>query len=597
MAEVIKMPRLSDTMTEGVIAAWHKKVGDPVKKGELLAEVETDKATMDLESYKDGTLLYTGTEKGGKIQVDELLAIIGAPGEDISALVKGGAAAPAPAANKAAAAPVAAPTTSGAPASATSGTSTASGGPAPSPAPAAGGLDLSKMEEVILMPRLSDTMTEGVIADWHKKVGDLVKKGDVLADIETDKATMELESYKEGKLLYIGAQKGDKIAINSLLAVIGDEKKVDLEKIKASASQGVANQGVASQGVALGGSTTTTGGITGASAANAGAAAQASGATAATAVEPAHSGLSVSADGRIKASPLAKKLAAEKGIDISQVPGSGDNGRIVKKDVDSFVPGEKATSAAASTTQPATGGKPAASPITLPASIGQVSYDEVPVSQMRKVIAKRLAESKFTAPHFYVTMSIDMDKAVESRARMNEVSPVKISFNDIVLKAVAISLKQHPAINSSWLGDKIRINHHVNIGVAVAIEDGLLVPVVRFADLKSLSQIGAEVKDLAQRAKAKKLQPADWEGSTFTISNMGMFGVDEFTAIINPPDACILAVSAIQQVPVVKNGAIVPGNVMKLTLSCDHRVVDGASGSAFLQTVKSYLEEPLRMMI
>jgi pyruvate dehydrogenase E2 component (dihydrolipoamide acetyltransferase) len=597
MAEVIKMPRLSDTMTEGVIAAWHKKVGDPVKKGELLAEVETDKATMDLESYKDGTLLYTGTEKGGKIQVDELLAIIGAPGEDISALVKGGAAAPAPAANKAAAAPVAAPTTSGAPASATSGTSTASGGPAPSPTPAAGGLDLSKMEEVILMPRLSDTMTEGVIADWHKKVGDLVKKGDVLADIETDKATMELESYKEGKLLYIGAQKGDKIAINSLLAVIGDEKKVDLEKIKASASQGVANQGVASQGVALGGSTTTTGGITGASAANAGAAAQASGATAATAAEPAHSGLSVSADGRIKASPLAKKLAAEKGIDISQVPGSGDNGRIVKKDVDSFVPGEKATSAAASTTQPATGGKPAASPITLPASIGQVSYDEVPVSQMRKVIAKRLAESKFTAPHFYVTMSIDMDKAVESRARMNEVSPVKISFNDIVLKAVAISLKQHPAINSSWLGDKIRINHHVNIGVAVAIEDGLLVPVVRFADLKSLSQIGAEVKDLAQRAKAKKLQPADWEGSTFTISNMGMFGVDEFTAIINPPDACILAVSAIQQVPVVKNGAIVPGNVMKLTLSCDHRVVDGASGSAFLQTVKSYLEEPLRMMI
>jgi len=585
MAEVIKMPRLSDTMTEGVIAAWHKKVGDPVKKGELLAEVETDKATMDLESYKDGTLLYTGTEKGGKIQVDELLAIIGAPGEDISALVKGGAAASAPVANKAAAAPVAA-------ASGTQAAPASSGTPSPSPAPAAGGLDLTKMEEVILMPRLSDTMTEGVIADWHKKVGDLVKKGDVLADIETDKATMELESYKEGKLLYIGAQKGDKIAINSLLAVIGDEKKVDVEKIKAAANQGVANQGVA-----LGGSTTTTGGITAAAAANTGGAAQASGATAAPATEPAHSGLSVSADGRIKASPLAKKLAAEKGIDISQVPGSGDNGRIVKKDVDSFVPGEKATSTAASATQPATGAKPAASPITLTASIGQVSYDEVPVSQMRKVIAKRLAESKFTAPHFYITMSIDMDKAVESRARMNEVSPVKISFNDIVLKAVAISLKQHPAINSSWLGDKIRINHHVNIGVAVAIEDGLLVPVVRFADLKSLSQIGAEVKDLAQRAKAKKLQPADWEGSTFTISNMGMFGVDEFTAIINPPDACILAVSAIQQVPVVKNGAIVPGNVMKLTLSCDHRVVDGASGSAFLQTVKSYLEEPLRMMI
>jgi len=551
MAEIIKMPRLSDTMTEGVIAAWHKKVGDTVKKGELLAEVETDKATMDLESYKDGTLLYTGTEKGGKIQVDDLLAIIGAPGEDISALVKGGAPAAAP---SAAPAPAAAPSPSPAPAST---------------APAAGGPDLSKMEEVILMPRLSDTMTEGVIADWHKKVGDMVKKGDVLADIETDKATMELESYKEGKLLYIGAQKGDKIAVNSLLAVIGDEKKVDLEKIRAATAGGPA-----------------------ASAATAAPAAAApnSQPSRTTAAEPAHSGLSVSADGRIKASPLAKKLAAEKGIDITQVPGSGDNGRIIKKDVDSFVPG---TTAPAATAQPATGGKPAA----IPAGIGQVSYDEVPVSQMRKVIAKRLAESKFTAPHFYVTMSIDMDKAVDSRARMNEVSPVKISFNDIVLKAVAISLKQHPAINSSWLGDKIRINHHVNIGVAVAIEDGLLVPVVRFADLKSLSQIATEVKDLAQRAKAKKLQPADWEGSTFTISNMGMFGVDEFTAIINPPDACILAVSAIQQVPVVKNGAIVPGNVMKLTLSCDHRVVDGASGSAFLQTVKGYLEEPLRMMI
>jgi len=551
MAEIIKMPRLSDTMTEGVIAAWHKKVGDTVKKGELLAEVETDKATMDLESYKDGTLLYTGTEKGGKIQVDELLAIIGAPGEDISALVKGGAA---PAAAPAPAAAVPAPTA-------------ASPAPAAAAAPA-GGLDLSKMEEVILMPRLSDTMTEGVIADWHKKVGDMVKKGDILADIETDKATMELESYKEGKLLYAGAQKGEKIAVNSLLAVIGDEKKVDLEKIKAAAAGGPA-----------------------AATATAAPAAAASSQPAQTAAaEPAHSGLSVSADGRIKASPLAKKLAAEKGIDITQVPGSGDNGRIIKKDVDSYVPGKAAPAAAA---QPATGGKPAA----IPASIGQVSYDEVPVSQMRKVIAKRLAESKFTAPHFYVTMAIDMDKAVESRARMNEVSPVKISFNDIVLKAVAISLKQHPAINSSWLGDKIRINHHVNIGVAVAIEDGLLVPVVRFADLKSLSQIATEVKDLAQRAKAKKLQPADWEGSTFTISNMGMFGVEEFTAIINPPDACILAVSAIQQVPVVKNGAIVPGNVMKLTLSCDHRVVDGASGSAFLQTVKGYLEEPLRMMI
>ena len=557
MAEVILMPRLSDTMTEGVIAAWHKKVGEPVKKGELLAEVETDKATMDLESYKDGTLLYVGTDKGGKIQVNDLLAIIGAPGEDISSLVKAGgqAAAPAPAATAdKATAPVAAP------AAATT-----------TPAPAGGGLDLSKEEAVILMPRLSDTMTEGVIADWHKKVGDTVKKGDILADIETDKATMELESYKEGKLLHIGAQKGEKIAVNDLLAVIGEESKVDLSKIIASA--------------------TGKGGAPAAAAATAppAAAAQAP-AAAATATLPENSGLSVSADGRIKASPLAKKLAAEKGIDISRVPGSGDNGRIVKKDVDSYVPSAAGTTPA---------GQPAASVATTAtvAPAGQVSFDEVPVSQMRKVIAKRLAESLFTAPHFYVTMSIDMDKAVESRAKINEVAKVKISFNDIVLKAVAVALKQHPAVNSSWLGDKIRINHHVNIGVAVAVEDGLLVPVVRFADTKSLSQISAEVKDFAQRAKNKKLQPADWEGSTFTISNLGMFGVDEFTAIINPPDSCILAVSAIQQIPVVKNGAVVPGNIMKLTLSCDHRVVDGATGAAFLQTLKGLLEEPLRMLI
>lgn len=549
MAEVILMPRLSDTMTEGVIAAWHKKVGDPVKKGELLAEVETDKATMDLESYKDGTLLYTGTDKGGKIQVNDLLAIIGAPGEDISALVKGsGTSAPAAAPAAPAASPV---------------SSTPAAAPA---APAGGGIDLSRQEEVILMPRLSDTMTEGVIADWHKKVGDTVKKGDILADIETDKATMELESYKEGKLLYIGAAKGSKIAVNDLLAVIGDEKKVNLDQI-ISASK---NKGVSGP-VAAPAATTT----------------QAT-QTASAPAETGHSNFSVSADGRIKASPLAKKLAAEKGIDISKVAGSGDNGRIVKKDVDSYTPSK----AAATGAQPAATGKPAA-----PAVQGQESFEEVPVSQMRKAIARRLSESKFTAPHFYVTMSIDMDNAVQARTKLNETSPVKISFNDLVLKAVALGLKQHPAINSSWRGDIIRVNHHVHIGVAVAIEDGLIVPVVRFADSKSLSQIAGEVKDLAGRAKSKKLQPNEYEGSTFTISNMGMFGVEEFTAIINSPNACILAVSAIQQVPVVKNGAVVPGNVMKLTLSCDHRVVDGASGSAFLQTVKSLLEEPLRMMI
>ena len=554
MAEVILMPRLSDTMTEGVIAAWHKKVGDPVKKGDLLAEVETDKATMDLESYKDGTLLHIGTEKGGKLQVNDLLAIIGSPGEDISGLLKGGGS---QAAAQPASAPAAAP--AAAPQSAPAATATA----------AAPGLDLSKQEEVILMPRLSDTMTEGVIADWHKKVGDPVKKGDILADIETDKATMELESYKEGTLLYVGAQKGEKIAVNDLLAVIGDPKKVDLGKITAAAQ----NKGVP--------------GPVAAGQASEPAAAQSAPAAANGTADS--SELSVGADGRIKASPLAKKLAAEKGIDLAKVAGSGDGGRIVKKDVDSFVPGATAPAAAAQ----ASSGQA----VVPSAPAGQVSFEEVPVSQMRKVIAKRLAESKFTAPHFYVTMSIDMDKTVESRAKLNEIAPVKISFNDFVVKAVALALKQHPAINSSWLGDKIRVNHHVNIGIAVSIPDGLLVPVVRFADTKSLSQIAVEVKEFAQKAKAKKLQPADWEGSTFTISNMGMYGVDEFTAIINQPDSCILAVSAIQQVPVVKNGAVVPGNVMKLTLSCDHRVVDGAAGAAFLQTVKGLLEEPVRMLI
>jgi pyruvate dehydrogenase E2 component (dihydrolipoamide acetyltransferase) len=550
MAEVILMPRLSDTMTEGVIAAWHKKVGDPVKKGDLLAEVETDKATMELESYKDGTLLHIGTEKGGKLQVNDLLAIIGNKGEDISQLTKGGG---------------------------QQAASTQSNGDSkkaekkqdtPAPAPekkssAGKSVDVSKMEEVVLMPRLSDTMTDGVIAGWNKNVGDTVKKGDVLAEIETDKATMELESYKNGTLLYVGAKKGEKIAVNDLLCIIGEKGKVDVDAIVAATKGG-------------------------------GATASAGQASGAAAQQPAESGKkeeaasvessSSSQNGRIKASPLAKKLAAEKGIDLKGVHGSGDGGRITKQDIDNYKP------AAASS-----GGTVSKATATAPA--GQVSFDEVPVSQMRKVIAKRLAESKFTAPHFYLTMVIDMDKAVESRGKLNETSKVKISFNDFVLKACAMALKQHPAVNSSWLGDKIRINHHINIGVAVAVEDGLLVPVVRFADSKSLSQIAVEVKEYAQKAKDKKLQPSDWEGNTFTISNLGMFGIDEFTAIINPPDACILAIGGISQVPVVKNGAVVPGNVMKVTLSCDHRVVDGATGAAFLQTLKSLLEEPLRMLI
>ena len=567
MAEVILMPRLSDTMTEGVIAAWHKKVGDTVKKGDLLAEVETDKATMELESYKDGTLLHIGTDKGGKLQVNDLLAIIGNKGEDISGLIKeNGAAGAGNAEQPKAEQPKPEPKKD---------ETKTEAAPEQQQAAAAPAMDISKMEEVILMPRLSDTMTEGVIAAWHKKVGDQVKKGEVLADIETDKATMELESYKEGKLLFVGAKEGEKIQVNDLLAIIGGDK-VDVNKIVAAAKGGGTAQPASSDKD-----------VRTPAESNAEQLAVENRSTEATPTqEPGEA--PKDGDARIKASPLAKRLAAEKGIDISQVQGSGDNGRITKKDIDNFVPSKKAAPAPAAA---------AAAPQPSKAPVGEVSFEDVPVSQMRKVIAKRLAESKFSSPHFYLTISVDMDNAVASRTRLNEVSPVKISFNDIVLKACAVALKLHPKVNSSWMGDKIRYNHHVNIGVAVAVEEGLLVPVVRFADMKSLSQIGTEVKEFAKKAKDKKLQPSDWEGNTFTISNLGMFGIDEFTAIINPPDACILAVGAIQQVPVVKNGAVVPGNIMKLTLSCDHRVVDGATGAAFLQTLQGLLQEPLRMLV
>lgn len=571
MAEVILMPRLSDTMTEGVIAAWHKKVGDPVKKGDLLAEVETDKATMELESYKDGTLLHIGTDKGGKLQVNDLLAIIGNKGEDISGLLKeNGSAGAAKAEQPKGEQPKAEQPKAEQPKQEKKEQPRKEEAkPQQAAAPA---MDISKMEEVILMPRLSDTMTEGVIASWHKKVGDDVKKGDVLADIETDKATMELESYKEGKLLYQGAKEGEKILVNDLLAIIGGDK-VDVQKIVGAAKSGAAapsQQGADKE-------------IRTPAESNAEQLAVENRSTDAVKDEQGES--PKDSDGRVKASPLARKLAAEKGIDIAQVQGSGDNGRITKKDIDSFVPSKKEAPKQAGPPQPAQ------------APSGEVSFEDVPVSQMRKIIAKRLAESKFTSPHFYLTIAVDMDNAVASRTRLNEVSPVKISFNDIVLKACAVALKLHPKVNSSWMGEKIRYNHHVNIGVAVAVEEGLLVPVVRFADTKSLSQIGAEVKEFAKKAKDKKLQPSDWEGNTFTISNLGMFGIDEFTAIINPPDSCILAVGAIQQVPVVKNGAVVAGNVMKLTLSCDHRVVDGATGSAFLQTLQGLLQEPLRMLV
>ena len=546
MAEVILMPRLSDTMTEGVIAAWHKKVGDTVKKGDLLAEIETDKATMELESYQQGVLLHVGTPRGGKLQVNDLLAIIGTAGEDVSALVAQNTnavqntneapvtiAAPENTKVETAAAPIAASTDN---------------------------IDFSKMDEVVLMPRLSDTMTEGVIAEWQKKVGDAVKKGEILADIETDKATMELESYKDGILLYQGAQAGEKILVNQLLCIIG-QPGLDIDAIVKSVKN-ASDSPAASAPVAQESKAITTPAPT----------------AAPVVAAPVAPTASVVNEGRIFASPLAKKIAKEKGVDLKYVKGSGEHGRITKTDLDNYTPASVNT-------------------YTASAPIGQVSFEDTQVSQMRKVIAKRLSESLFTAPHFYLTMKINMDAVVEARAMVNETSPVKISFNDFIVKAVALSLKQHPKVNSSWMGDLIRTNHHVNIGIAVAVEEGLLVPVLRFADGLSLSQISVSVKEFAKKAKDKKLQPADWEGSTFTISNLGMFGIDQFTAIINTPDACILAVGGIAQEPIVKNGQIVPGNVMNVSLSCDHRVVDGATGAAFLQTLKSYLEAPIKMFI
>jgi pyruvate dehydrogenase E2 component (dihydrolipoamide acetyltransferase) len=545
MAEVILMPRLSDTMTEGVVAAWHKNVGETVKKGDLLAEIETDKATMELESYQDGVLLHIGTPRGGKLQVNDLLAIFGKAGEDVTALIAqntggGNASAPIQTIETAVAPAVAAPTS-----------------------PAA---DFSAMEEVVLMPRLSDTMTEGVIAGWHKQIGDAVKKGEVLADIETDKATMELESYKDGILLYQGAQAGEKILVNDLLCIIG-QQGLEIAPIVAALKGGAAAT-IAPAAPTTASTTTAT--------------PQAAPMPTATAVQP--TSAQVVNEGRIFASPLAKKIAKEKGIDLKYVQGTGEHGRITRTDLDNYTPGNTSSTAKAAAPRNTN-------------FIGQVSFVDTPVSQMRKTIARRLSESLFTAPHFYLTMKINMDATIAARTVVNETAPVKISFNDFIVKAVALSLKQHPKVNSSWLGDVIRANHHVNIGIAVAVDEGLLVPVLRFADGLSLDEISVSVKEFAKKAKDKKLQPSDWEGSTFTISNLGMFGIDSFTAIINPPDACILAVGGIAQEPVVKNGQIVPGNVMNVTLSCDHRVVDGATGSAFLQTLKSYLEEPLRMFI
>jgi len=542
MAEIVRMPKMSDTMTEGVIAKWHKKIGDSVKSGELMAEIETDKATMDYESFNAGTVLYLGAKEGEAIQVNAVLAIVGNKGEDYSALLAGAQ------------------------------TTAAAGGKtetkqevavAVAEAPA---IDTSGIKaDIALMPKMSDTMSEGVIAKWHKKVGDAVKTGELLAEIETDKATMDYESYNAGTLLYIGAKEKEAVKINDVLAIIG-EKNADWQTLlkahQAKASGTAKTSAAPATAPATGTPIVTTSSSNGSAAA--------------------------STNGRLKASPLAKKMAKDLGYDIGKIQGTGDHGRITRHDVENYKPSAAPAKSADTKTS---------APIVLPQVVGQESFEDVPVSQMRKTIAKRLAESKFSAPHFYLTMEINMDKAVEARKSMNEIAPVKISFNDMVIKAVAAALRQHPDVNVSWLGDKIRKNKHVHIGVAVAVKDGLLVPVVRFADNKSLSHIAVEVKDLAQKAHDKKLQPSDWEGSTFTISNLGMFGIEDFTAIINPPDACILAVGGIKETAIVKNGQLVPGNVMKVTMSCDHRAVDGAVGSAFLKTLKGLLEDPVRILI
>ncbi|MEQ9306085.1 MAG: pyruvate dehydrogenase complex dihydrolipoamide acetyltransferase [Marinoscillum sp.] len=552
MAEVIRMPKMSDTMEEGVIASWIKKEGDEVESGDVLAEVETDKATMELESYQDGVLLYIGVKEQESVPVDGVIAIIGEKGEDISSLLK----------------------------DIESGSSGDTGQESSAeakdePADDGGGdaVDTSDIKaSVIRMPKMSDTMEEGVISSWLKKEGDEVESGDVLAEVDTDKATMELEAYEDGVLLHIAVGDGGSVPIDGVIAIIG-EKGADWETLlKAESSGGSKPKKEQKEETP-----------------------KEEKSTVASAASPTATPSQQSSDnGRIKASPLAKKIAEEKGLDLGQISGSGDGGRIVKSDVENFTPSAKPATA------PAAEAKGEAAPaFNFPRVVGEESYTDVPASQMRKAITKGLMKSQFGAPHFYLTMEIDMDRTIEARKSINELSPVKISFNDIVIKAVASALRQHPAVNTYWMEDtkSIRKNEHISIGVAMAIEDGLIVPVVKFADSKSLAHISAEVKEFAGKAKAKKVTPEEMQGNTFTVSNLGMFGIEEFTSIINAPESCILAVGAINKVPVVKDGQIVPGNRMKITLTCDHRTVDGATGAAFLQTLKGFLEDPVRILI
>ncbi len=545
MAEVINMPRLSDTMEEGTVAKWLKKVGDKVEEGDILAEIETDKATMEFESFHEGTLLHIGIAEGDGAPVDTLLAIIGEEGEDISALLNGDAT------------PAAAPEVA---------ESTAEAEKPQASEPQASAAAIPEGVTIVTMPRLSDTMEEGTVASWLKKVGDQVEEGDILAEIETDKATMEFESFHSGTLLHIGIQEGESAPVDDVLAVIGPEG-TDVQAVLSAQPAEASTEAAETAAPVM----------------------ETSDAKSEAAVAP------VVSDGeRILASPLAKKMAEEKGIDLRTVKGTGDHGRIVKRDIENYKPAAPSASVEA-----APAGEQAASPAAVPAiqlPVGEEGSEEVKNSQMRKVIAKRLAESKFTAPHYYLIIEVDMTQAMKSRAHINDLPDTKVSFNDMVVKACAMALRKHPQVNTTWNGDTTRYNHHIHIGVAVAVEDGLVVPVLKFADQMSLTQIGSSVKDLAGRARNRKLTPAEMEGSTFTVSNLGMFGIMEFTSIINQPNSAILSVGAIVQKPVVKDGQIVVGNTMKVSLACDHRTVDGATGALFLQTLKAYLENPVTML-
>jgi len=544
MAEVVTMPRLSDTMEEGTVAKWLKKVGDKVEEGEILAEIETDKATMEFESFYNGTLLHIGIPEGDGAPVDALLAIIGDEGEDISTLLGE------------AAAPAAAPSEEVKPVEAASAPANETKAVAAIPAGV----------EIVTMPRLSDTMEEGTVASWLKKVGDAVEEGDILAEIETDKATMEFESFYSGTLLHIGIDEGGSAPVDSVLAIIGPAG-TDVSAVLSGASAPAAAAPAAPKEA-----------IEIKSEAPAAAAPAATPAAQATEAAPSNR--------RIFASPLAKKLAKEKGLDLSTVKGSGEHGRIIRRDV------EQAQVVAA----PAASAKaqPVAAPVV--AASGVENKESVKNSQMRKVIAKRLSESKFTAPHYYLTVEVEMDEAKAARQQINQLPDTKVSFNDMVLKASAMALLKHKQVNTTWSDEATIINHHVHLGVAVAVEDGLVVPVIKHADQLSFTQLGATVKDMAGRARNKKLTPAEMEGSTFTVSNLGMFGIEEFTSIINQPNSAILSVGAIIEKAVVRDGAIVPRSMMKLTLACDHRTIDGATGAQFLQRLKMYLEHPVTLL-